>query len=253
MADFGETKPMAQRKITHPNVVLDAKARRIVDRLKKFYKLGQKACATTAWRREGQRQRYGNQDQTKMMLHEAAATLKVRVPTLVLARKFADAYSEKEFNRLCTSRNKDTRMPLNVGHVIQLLYLEKKDRKEWQDRAIENGWTASQLSAALGEQRGDESVESHKKPLKRLKTIDDVFRQLLADTRTWNRRCEEVWFGQATAVEVDEGGQSMATLHDFVYKSEFEPRVQKAAELLEATAKLAGQKAKALRRLLATR
>ncbi len=72
------------------------------------------------------------------------------------ARRFAKAYKEKPFEKLCKLRNSKG-MPLTTDHVRKLLPLDERLREELQSEAAKNAWGSKRFADEIRKRTGKSS------------------------------------------------------------------------------------------------
>jgi len=101
------------------------------------------------------------------------------------ARKFAESYTEEQFEELCSLRRPDGK-PLGPTHVrLLLLVNDKRRRKGLQSRTIKEGWSTSRLHHEI--RQIQTSSSSAGAPFRRLKSTDDALVQIGNMTGRWMR------------------------------------------------------------------
>jgi hypothetical protein len=99
------------------------------------------------------------------------------------ARKFARAYTQEQFDELCSSRRPDGK-PLSPSHVRYLLLVrDKRRRKGLQTRAIKEGWSASRLYEEIRQVQVASS--SAGPPFKVPESVDEAVVQIANHTGRW--------------------------------------------------------------------
>jgi hypothetical protein len=165
---------MAKTEAHHRDLkspVIESKAKRMADRLRQNYLLGQEASAATS-------------------IKDFADAHGVGEHLMRKFRRFAREYTPRDLEALCNAQRSNG-LPLQWGHVNYLLGIhEKQRRKAMQQKAIENGWTAPQLARAITKSHRTKS--GHGRPMMRPTTPEVGLEQLMAEAAMWIRRCEVV-------------------------------------------------------------
>ncbi len=153
---------------------IQAKAKRMVEKLHEHYHLGQEANLAAKT----------NRTSTK----DFADSHGMNEHTMRKIRRFASEYSRRDLVALREPRPNG--LPLQWGHINYLLTIPDKSRRlAIQQRAIEEGWTAPQLNAAIHAKR---PAKGHGRPMKKPATPEAGLQQLMAEATMWIRRCEVV-------------------------------------------------------------
>jgi len=122
------------------------------------------------------------------------------------ARKFAETYTEEQFEELCSLRSPDGK-PLSPSHVRYLLLVrDKRRRKGLQSRAIKEGWSASRLYAEI--RQIQEASSPAGSPFKSPASVEEAVFQIANQTGRWLR-----WVEVLEPNEEGETGQKI-TLKD---------------------------------------
>ena len=133
-------------------------------------------------------------------------------------KRFAGAYTPRDFDALCNARRPNG-LPLQWGHVNYLLTIhDKQPRRAMQRRAIANGWTAPQLARVI--RKSHQRKPGHGRPVVPPSTPELGLEQLTADAVMWIRRCE------AVMAAVQPGPEKRL-------KRELRQRAKEAVEVLE--------------------
>lgn len=116
----------------------------------------------------------------------------VSVATFYKARALFEQYTEDEFKVLSTSQGPN-KVRLNWSHVISLLSVsDKKARLNFQNKAIEHGWTAEQLHAAIQEKYGNRR-EGSGRQFAQPKTVMQGVVNFCEFTGELLKRVDQVW------------------------------------------------------------
>ena len=122
------------------------------------------------------------------------------------ARKFAETYTEEQFEELCSLRRPDGK-PLSPSHVRYLLLVrDKRRRKGLQSRAIKEGWSASRLYDEIRQIQVASSPAGL--PFKSPASVDEAVIQIANQTDRWLR-----WLGVLEPTE-EEDAERDVTLDD---------------------------------------
>jgi hypothetical protein len=109
-----------------------AKVERILDKVQRFYELGEQSFALP---KSGRRQ--------------FDEEVEVDANRMRRARGFAKAYGKGGLRRFLSLRKPDG-LPLHVGYIPHLLTVEDaKERRELEDAVVEHGWTVPDLIAEI--------------------------------------------------------------------------------------------------------
>lgn len=150
----------------------EAKAKRMVARLRDRYRIGQKAA------------------QGDLPIAELADEVGLSTHTVRRLRRFATGYSEVELDELCQLRRPNG-MPLHVGFIAYLLIVtDKRERTKLQQRAAREGWSAAQLAAAVPKKfRGN---SPHGRPMKQPSSLVAGLDQITDEAERLGRRAKMV-------------------------------------------------------------
>ena len=152
----------------------EAKAQRMIAKLRTYHSLGLRANQSTGDRTTRQ---FGEQH-------------KLNIETMRKARAFARLYSKREFNELCSLRRPNG-LPLQWGHVTFLLtVVDKPLRTDLQRRAAEEGWTAPELYSDIRRRQSGGPRRQGGRPVKVPATPTACLRQILTEGGPWLRRCQ---------------------------------------------------------------
>jgi hypothetical protein len=145
----------------------EAKAQRMIAKLRAYHKLGLRANQSTSDRTTKQ---FGEQ-------------LKLSESTMRKARAFARLYVLRRPNGL----------PLQWGHVSFLLCVADKSlRTELQQRAADEGWNSPELYAEIRRRQRGGPRRKGGRPVKVPTTPTACFRQIITEGQPWKRRCESL-------------------------------------------------------------
>ena len=113
--------------------------------------------------------------------------------TMRQACRFAKLYaSEKDLKELCALRRPNG-LPLQWGHVPLLLTVkDQSERREFQQRAADEGWTAPQLYAEIRRSRGVSTNSHAGRPVNKPTSPESCLRRIIADAKPWIRQCQEM-------------------------------------------------------------
>lgn len=197
------TKP---RNLKQKAPEIESKARRMADRLRYYYRLGQEVVAGD------------------LPPKELAEIRGVSDHLMRKFRRFAREYTPRDLEALCNTFRPNG-LPLQWGHVNYLLGIhDKQERKAMQGKAIENGWTAPQLNVEIRKKFGSEN--GHGRSMMKPATPTAGLQQLMAEAQMWIRRCEVVM------IEVQRVSQKGLG-------SEFRQRAEETVAVLEEVQKTA--------------
>ena len=123
------------------------------------------------------------------------------------ARRFAKAYKEKPFEKLCKLRNSKG-MPLSTDHVRKLLRVKNSElREELQVEAADNDWGSKRLAAEITKRIG-KSSEKRRGPT-RPETRHDALAHIEKMSDGWLR-----WFDGLQEPGDERQGRESAALED---------------------------------------
>ena len=174
MAKSKRRKPAAARKSpTEPPAV-----KRAVKKLRDFYQDGQAVIDAAGGKT---RRQLDPKDVVKTFARERG----MYPDYYWQARKFAETYTEEQFEELCALRCPDGK-PLSPSHVRYLLLVrDKRRRKGLQTRAIQEGWSASRLYEEIRQVQVASSPAGP--PFKVPESVDEAVVQIANQTGRWLR------------------------------------------------------------------
>jgi hypothetical protein len=111
--------------------------------------------------------------------------------TLWKSRSFFERYERSEVRSLCKSES-TSGFVLRWSHVQSLLSLDEDDRVRMQEACLTEEWSSRELhrrTKELREQPG-QGGRRFEKP----NDVETALRQLIRESRTWDRRYHEIWF-----------------------------------------------------------
>ncbi len=111
--------------------------------------------------------------------------------TLWKARLFWNKYERSEVQTLCKTETGDG-SPLTWSHMLHLLSLDDDDRLAFQEDCITEGWSCKELHRRIKESREPQGQGGRR--FQKPKDVETALRQLIHESRTWDRRYNEVWF-----------------------------------------------------------
>lgn len=154
---------------------IEAKARRMIDNIRRFYRLGQRA----------------NLQEKDLSTAEFAAANGVNIYTMRTARRFAREYDEQALDELCSVRRPNG-LPLHWGRAHYLLTSPRGKRRSFAKKAAKEGWGAQQLRVAIQAEcrRGGHKKRSGGRRMKEPVSAEAGVLQLIADSELWCRRAE---------------------------------------------------------------
>jgi len=166
---------MAKKATQSSDPAIQAKGRRMIDNIYRFYRLGQRA----------------NLQEKDLSTAEFAAVNGVNVYTMRVVRRFAREYDEPALNELCSLRRPNG-LPLHWGHAHYLLTLPIAKRRSFAKKAAKEGWGAQQLRVAVQAEyrRGGGKAKPHGRKMKEPVSADAGLLQLIADSGLWCRRAD---------------------------------------------------------------
>lgn len=166
---------MAEKAAQTSDPAIEAKARRMIDNIYRFYRLGQRA----------------NLQKKDLSTAEFAAANGVNVYTMRVVRRFAREYDEQALDELCSLRRPNG-LPLHWGHAHYLLALPSEKRRRFAKKAAKEGWVAPQLRVAVQAEcrRGGDKNKTHGRRMKEPVSAEAGLLQLIADSGLWCRRAD---------------------------------------------------------------
>lgn len=154
------------------NSAIEAKAKRMADKLYAHHRLGLEALGSD------------------LSTGKFAAAHGMNENTMRKIKAFARHYTGDELAELCRLRRPNG-LPLQWGYIPYLLTIsDKEERRRMQQRVIDNGWTAPQLARAVAKEH--RAPSGHGRPMKPPATPEAGLEQLMAEAQMWIRRCEVV-------------------------------------------------------------
>lgn len=117
---------------------VQAKGRRLIDRVRRYYELGRQAEALGG----------------EVATEDLAAAAGVSVSTMRTIRRFAKQYTEDELTAFLALRRPNG-LPLHAGHLGHLVTVpNRRERRKFEQEAAEQGWTADDLRVAIQQRLG---------------------------------------------------------------------------------------------------
>ena len=114
------------------------------------------------------------------------------VSKLWAMRSFYERYEQSEVKSLCKPETPGG-FVLTWSHMVLLLSLEYDiDRLEYQEECIDGEWSSKELHRRIKEYREPKGKGGRR--FRKPKSVEDALRQLIHESRTWDRRYHEVWF-----------------------------------------------------------
>lgn len=180
-AEIRDSSPAAKAKFA----VVEAKAKRIVERLRKHHEMGQDA----------------NQLQAKQPIStvELAEKKQLDPGTLRRSKMFAKLYSSEsgsgrgglsEFQELCSLR-RPTGLPLHWGYVPYLMTIKsRKKRREIAAKAASQGWSPARLHAEI--RQIEDRPPGHGRSVELPATTADATLQVVREGRLWLSRAKKL-------------------------------------------------------------
>ena len=122
--------------------------------------------------------------------------------TLWKARLFWNKYDRSEVRSLC--KPSAGSFVLTWSHMQSLLSLDDESRTENQDDCLNAEWSSKELHRRVKESREPQGQGGRR--FRKLKDVETALRQLIHESRTWDRRYHEVWFHmEEPAIRVESG------------------------------------------------
>ena len=151
-----------------PAPAIEAKATRIVQRLRDRHRLGQSA------------------NRSKSSVEVLAARHGLSQTMLRKLKRFATAYSLADLEKFCKLRRPNG-LPLHIGFIgVLLIVSDKNEREKLQKQAARGGWSAAQLAAAVPKKY--RTANPHGRKMKQPETAADGLRLLTAEADRLCRR-----------------------------------------------------------------
>ena len=107
------------------------------------------------------------------------------------ARLFWNEYKRAEIRSLCKPETAGS-FVLSWSHMQSLLSLDHENRTEFQDDCLNAEWSSKELHRRIKESREPQGQGGRR--FQKPKDAETALRQLIHESRTWNRRYREVWF-----------------------------------------------------------
>ena len=118
--------------MSRSNKPIEAKAARMVQRLRDIHALGK------AYRK------------SNLTAAKFAALHATSDELVYKAKRFATTYDRADLKRLCGLRRRGSDLPVHWGHVLSLIFLPSDaKRRQYEHKIVANDWTAPQLRAAI--------------------------------------------------------------------------------------------------------
>ena len=111
--------------------------------------------------------------------------------TLWKTRSFFKKYDRSEVRSLCKAETAGG-FVLTWSHMQSLLSLDDDDRSGFQEDCLNAEWSSKELHRRTKESR--EQPGRGGRRFRKPKDVETALRQLIHESRTWNRRYHEVWF-----------------------------------------------------------
>ena len=106
-------------------------------------------------------------------------------------RSFYMKYDRPEVRVLCKPQNPGG-FVLSWGHMIHLISLDDEDRTRFQEDCLNAEWSCKELHRRIKESRVPQGQGG--RHFRKPKSVEDALRQLVNESKTWDRRYHEVWF-----------------------------------------------------------
>jgi hypothetical protein len=159
------------RKQDSSTPATEAKAERMVNRLRDRYQIGRKA------------------NRSKLTTSEFSGEHGLSEHTVRKLKRFATEYSVDELEALCQLRRPNG-LPFHVGYVGYLLVInDKVERKKIQKQAAAEGWSAQTLAARIPS-KYRRSTGGHGRPMQRPTSLSEGLSQIAEEAGRLSRRSE---------------------------------------------------------------
>ncbi len=156
-----------------------APVRQAVQELRDFYHLGQEVL-------EADRKNPRKGTYSLGVTMEFAERIGTSRDYIDKARKFAQSYSNREFQQLCKLRREQDGMPLGRCHMIALLRIKnKRQREKFQREAAANDWSTRVLTREISKLLGTGSSGGRKSVI--AANVEDALDQINTMTKRWER------------------------------------------------------------------
>ncbi|MBT6155339.1 MAG: hypothetical protein HOH82_11805 [Planctomycetaceae bacterium] len=111
--------------------------------------------------------------------------------TLWKSRLFWNEYERSEVRSLCKAEAAGG-FVLTWSHMQSLLSLDDEDRPRFQEDCLNAEWPCKELHRRIKESREPQGQGGRR--FQKPKDVETALRQLINESRTWDRRYHEVWF-----------------------------------------------------------
>ena len=111
--------------------------------------------------------------------------------TLWGTRSFFEKYDRPDVRVLCKPE-KAGDFVLTWAHMINLISMDDDDRLEFQEACLRSEWSSKELRQRMREFREPQSQGGRR--FRKPKSVEAALRQLVFESKTWDRRYHEVWF-----------------------------------------------------------
>ena len=111
--------------------------------------------------------------------------------TLWKSRLFWNEYDRSEVRSLCKAETAGN-SPLTWSHMLHLLSLDDDDRLAFQEDCVNGEWSCKELHRRIKEHREPQGQGGRR--FRKPNDVETALRQLIHESRTWDRRYSEVWF-----------------------------------------------------------
>ena len=81
---------------------------------------------------------------------------------------------------------------LTWAHMILLISMDDENQLEFQEKCITEEWSSKELHRRVKESREPQGQGGRR--FRKPKDVESALRQLILESRTWDRRYTEVWF-----------------------------------------------------------
>jgi hypothetical protein len=120
----------------------------------------------------------------------------VAIRTLYKAAGFAESYTPTQLDAVIALRGEGTDFALNYQHIVYLLALPTKEKREkFAQMAVNNMWDPKDLMRAVQKYKGKSKYAGPGRKHKLPKTVAKQIRQILDMTRAWHTKYTLLWNG----------------------------------------------------------
>jgi len=115
--------------------------------------------------------------------------------TLWKSRLFWNEYDRADVRALSKSETAGG-FALSWSHLVLLISLDDDDRLAFQKKCLSEEWSSKELRQRAKESREPQGQGGRR--FQKPKDVETALRQLIHESRTWDRRYHEVWFHMDT-------------------------------------------------------